>query len=218
MPGMAMSAMTGSALTQLLAGFLLWTVMMVAMMLPTALPAIRMFGTFAEKRVPVVGRVVATSWFILGYAAIWAGYALVAAAGQVVLSRSGLFAPASHGASIALSAALLLTAGAFQFSRLKEACLSQCRSPFPFLLAHWRDGNLGALRLGARHGSYCLGCCWALMGLMWIFGSMNLLWMGALSLFMLGEKIAPARWQVSRVGGVVCLLAGVLVAVKGYGL
>lgn len=209
MPGMA-----ETALEQWLAAFLLWAVMMVAMMLPTALPAIDLFGTLAARRVSVTGHAAPTSLFVLGYSAVWTGYSLVAAAGQVVLSRWGILAPASPGARAALSAALLVTAGAFQFSSLKQACLTQCRSPFPFLLAHWRDGDRGAFFLGARHGSYCLGCCWAMMGLMFISGSVNLLWMGVLSLFMLGEKLAPARWRVSQGAGVLLILSGIAVGVR----
>lgn len=207
----------GAPLEQFTAAFLMWAVMMVAMMLPTAVRAIDVFGSFATKRRSATGSAAATSWFVLGYLAVWTAYSVLAAAGQVVLSRASLLAPTLQSTSVGLSAALLFAAGGFQFTPLKDACLSQCRSPFPFFLAHWRDGVWGALGLGVRHGSYCVGCCWALMGLMFVFGSMNLLWMGGLSLLMLGEKIAPASWHLSRGAGVVFILWGLFVAARLLG-
>jgi predicted metal-binding membrane protein len=205
---MAMLGMAGAPLEQFAAAFLLWTVMMVAMMLPTAIPAIDVFGRFARKRVSALGSAPATALFVSGYVAVWTAYSAIAAAGQVALSRT----PALHRGSVVLGAALLLLAGTFQFTSFKDACLTQCRSPFPFFLARWRDGALSAFLLGIQHGSYCLGCCWALMALMFVFGAMNLLWMGALSVFMLGEKIAPPSWQLKRGAGVVLILWGFFLA------
>jgi predicted metal-binding membrane protein len=214
MPGMAMSGATGTASTQFAAAFLMWAVMMVAMMLPTAMPAIDIFGDFAGKRMSTTGSGPPTWLFVLGYVAVWTAYSLVAASGQVVLSRSSLLTPTVQSTSVVLSASLLVLAGGFQFTRLKDACLTQCRSPFPFFLANWRDGNAGAFVLGMKHGSYCVGCCWALMGLMFVFGSVNLLWMGALSLFMLGEKIAPASWRLSHGAGLLSILGGLFLGAQ----
>ncbi len=208
-PGMA-----GAPWEQFTVAFLIWTVMMVAMMLPTAVQAIDVFGSFARKRMSAIGSVPATTLFVLGYVAVWTAYSAVAAAGQVALSRASLLAPTLQSTSVVLSAALLLSAGIFQFTSFKDACLTQCRSPFGFFLAKWRDGDLAAFVLGMRHGSYCVGCCWALMGLMFVFGAMNLLWMGSLSLFMLGEKIAPASWHLNRGAGVVLLLWGIFLATR----
>lgn len=206
-PGLA-----GTPAEQFSVAVLIWTVMMVAMMLPTALQAVDVFAAFARKRGTAIGAAPATALFVLGYVAVWTAYAVVAAAGQVALSRAALLAPALHSTSTALSVALLLSAGVFQFTAAKDACLTQCRSPFPFFLAKWRDGNSAAFGLGLQHGGYCLGCCWALMGLMFVFGAMNLLWMAALSLFMLAEKIAPARWQLNRAAGILLILWGVFLA------
>jgi len=208
-PGLA-----GTPLEQFAAAVLIWTVMMVAMMLPTAVRSVDVFGSFARKRMSAIGSAPATSLFMLGYVAVWTACALFAAAGQVALSRASPLTAPLQSASVLLSTALLLLAGGFQFTSLKDACLTQCRSPFPFFLANWRDGELAAFVLGMRHGSYCVGCCWALMGLMFVFGTMNLLWMGALSLFMLGEKIAPARWRLDRGAGVVLILWGILLAAR----
>lgn len=205
---------SGAPVEQFAAAFLLWTVMMVAMMLPTAARAIDVFGGFARKRMSAVGSAPATALFVSGYVAVWTAYSAFAAAGQVALSRASLLAPTLHSTSVVLSAALLLLAGTFQFTSAKDACLTQCRSPFPFFLANWRDGDRAAFVLGVRHGSYCVACCWALMGLMFVFGAMNLAWMGALSLFMLGEKIAPASWRLDRGAGVVLILWGVFLATR----
>ena len=211
---MATPGMAGAPFEQFAAAFLIWAVMMVAMMLPTAVPAIDVFGSFARKRMSAIGSAPATSVFVSGYLAVWTAYSVLAAAAQVALSRASLLAPTLHGTSVVLSVALLLLAGTFQFTSLKDACLTQCRSPFPFFLANWRDGDWSAVMLGMRHGSYCIGCCWALMGLMFVFGAMNLLWMGALSLFMLAEKIAPASWRLSRGAGVVLILWGTFLATR----
>jgi predicted metal-binding membrane protein len=204
----------GAPLEQFAAAFLLWTAMMAAMMLPTAVRAIDVFGSFARKRMSAFGSAPATALFVSGYVAVWTAYSAFAAAGQVALSRAALLAPTLHSTSVVLSAALLLLAGTFQFTSLKDACLTQCRSPFPFLLANWRDGDRAAFVLGMRHGSYCVACCWALMGLMFVFGAMNLVWMAALSLFVLGEKIAPASWRLNRGAGVVLILWGVFLATR----
>ena len=211
---MATPGVVGAPLEQFTAAFLIWTVMMVAMMLPTAVRAIDVFGAFARKRMSAIGSAPATSVFVLGYVAVWTAYAAFAAAGQVALSRTSLLAPTLHSTSVVLSVALLLLAGTFQFTSLKEACLTHCRSPFPFFLANWRDGDWSAFMLGIQHGGYCVGCCWALMGLMFVFGAMSLLWMGALSVFMLCEKIVPARWHLDRGAGVVLIVWGVFLATR----
>ncbi len=210
----ATPAMAGAPWEQFTAAFLLWAVMMVAMMLPTALPAVDIFGGFARKRMGVIGSAPPTFLFVLGYVAIWTACSIFAAAGQVALSRASLIAPTLQSTSVVLSVALLLLAGTFQFTSLKDACLTQCRSPFPFFLANWRDGDFAAFMLGVEHGSYCVGCCWALMGLMFVFGAMNLIWMGALSLFMLGEKIAPESWHLNHGGGVVLIIWGIFLATR----
>jgi predicted metal-binding membrane protein len=212
MDHMAMPAMVPGLPQQLVAAFVMWSVMMVAMMLPTALPAVTMFGNLARRRSAQTGSASPTALFAAGYVAAWTGYAAVAAVGQVILARAALLTPMLQSASIALSAVILLAAGAFQFTALKDACLTKCRTPLAFFLAEWRDGKAGALTLGLKHGNYCVGCCWALMAVMFVVGAMNLFWMGALTLFVLGEKLAPARWRFRHVAGVVLVLWGLAVA------
>jgi predicted metal-binding membrane protein len=212
MDHMAMSAMAPRLPEQLLAAFVMWSVMMVAMMLPTTLPAVTVFANLARRRGLQTDSVSLTVVFVAGYVVAWTGYSAAAAVGEVALSRMALLTPMLQSASIALSAVILLGAGAFQFTSLKDACLTKCRTPLAFFLAEWRDGKAGALALGFKHGSYCVGCCWALMAVMFVVGAMNLLWMGALTLFVLGEKLAPARWQFRHVAGVVLVLWGLVVA------
>ena len=205
---MLMPAMTPGLTEQLIAAVGMWSVMMVAMMLPTALPAVTVFDGLSRHRAPNVRPAVCTGLFIAGYLAVWTIYSIVAAAGQVALSHAALLTPMLKSTSQALSIAILLAAGVFQFTALKEKCLTQCRTPFAHFLAEWRDGKAGALVLGLKHGSYCVGCCWALMAVMFVVGAMNLLWMAALTVLMLMEKVAPARWQVSQMtGGALVLLA-----------
>ena len=213
MAAMAMPAIPPSLPAQFLAAAVMWSIMMVAMMLPTALPAVAIFDNLAQRRAVQTGAAaVSTSLYVVGYVAAWTAYSLVAAGGQIALSRAALLTPMLESASLVLSAVILLTAGAFQFSALKDACLSKCRTPFAFFLAEWRDGAAGALRVGFKHGSYCVGCCWAVMAVMFVLGAMNLAWMAALTLFMLGEKVAPARWRVREISGGLLLLWGLWVA------
>jgi predicted metal-binding membrane protein len=189
----------------LLPAFGMWSVMMAAMMLPTEMPAVSVYLALAARRHPARSATVPATWFVTGYLAVWLAYAAAAATAQSML------APAVN-ASAALNAAILLTAGVFQFSRAKNACLTRCRSPLAFFLTEWRDGNAGALKLGLRRGSYCVGCCWALMALMFVVGTMNLLGMGVLVIFMLGEKLAPPGWRLGPIAGAVFVLCAAVAA------
>lgn len=211
MAGMAMPAIAPTLPEQTLAAFVMWTVMMVAMMLPTALPAAAMFENLTRRRGLHSHAASATAFYGAGYVAAWTGFSTLAALGQVALSRAALLTPTLQSASITLSAAILLAAGAFQFTLLKDACLTKCRSPLGFFLAEWRDGKAGALVLGIRHGSYCVGCCWALMAVMFAVGAMNLLWMAGLTLFVLAEKLAPTHWHLRHVAGFALVLWGLVV-------
>ena len=209
---MMMPAMTTGLAKQFITAFAMWSIMMMAMMLPTALPAVTVFDGLSRRRAPQRRSAVTTGLFITGYLTAWTGYSVVAAAGQVALSHAALLTPMLKSTSQVLSVAILLAAGAFQFTALKEMCVTQCRTPFAFFLAEWRDGKTGAFVLGLKHGSYCVGCCWALMAVMFVVGAMNLLWMAALTLLMLMEKVAPARWRISQVTGAALLLSAVTLA------
>jgi len=187
-----------------LAVFIMWAIMMAAMMLPTATPMVSVFGTLNKSR----GEARRTVAFVAGYVALWTAFGAAATAAQWALQASGLLSPMIVSMSPVLSAALLMIAGAFQFSPLKHACLRACRSPLGFLLTDWRDGLWGAARMGIRHGLYCLGCCWALMALLFVGGAMNLLWIAALTLLVAMEKLAPKGDILAKALGAFMIGAG----------
>ena len=182
--------------------FLMWAVMMVAMMVPAASPVILLFAEINRRRNEHQGTFVSTGQFLLGYLTVWTGFSVLATLAQWGLLTTALVSPMMESTSKALDGGLLLAAGLFQFSRLKYACLAHCRSPMGFLATEWRDGSGGAFKMGLKHGGYCLGCCWTLMGLLFAFGVMNLLWVAVISGFVLLEKIISANQLISRLGGI----------------
>ena len=195
----------------LLAAFAMWALMMVAMMLPSASPMILFYARFATRS-GMTGGARAALLFALIYVAIWAAFSLLAALLQAALVASGaISAMALAFGDRRLAGALLLAAGLYQLSPFKQACLATCRSPLDFLLRRWRPGLGGALRLGAVHGLYCLGCCWGLMLLLFVGGVMNLAWIAALALLVLAEKVAPRRLRLSLwLGGALALSGATL--------
>ncbi len=184
------------------AAFLLWMVMMAAMMLPAAMPWVLFFSTLSHDRTGDTPRF-SVGMFVGGYLVAWTGYCLVAAAAQQWLQNRALLAGHDLRVGAAAGGLLLITAGLFQWSSWKESCLRHCRTPLSFFLAEWRDGPTGAFRMGWRHGLFCLGCCWALMALSFALGVMNLLWMAAMTLILCVEKIAPRGDRAGQAFGVV---------------
>ena len=186
----------------------MWIVMMIAMMLPASAPMILLFLRLAERR-HASGRAVApTGAFVLGYLLVWTGFSLLATAAQWGLHSAALLSPNLALLSPTAGAAVLVAAGAFQFSRLKWTCLSHCQSPLDFLGTHWREGTRGAVVMGLEHGTYCLGCCWALMLLLFVGGVMNLTWIAVLTMFVLAERIVAKGRYVSWAAGTVLVLWG----------
>jgi predicted metal-binding membrane protein len=181
--------------------FLMWVIMMVAMMVPAASPVILLFAEINRRRNEQPGTIVATGQFLLGYLTAWTAFSVLATLAQWGLLTAALVSPMMESANKALGVGLLLVAGLFQFSRLKYACLAHCRSPIGFLATEWRPGAWGAFLMGLKHGAYCLGCCWALMGLLFVFGVMNLFWVAGLSAFVLLEKVTPASPWIGRLSG-----------------
>ena len=182
----------------------IWLMMSVAMMLPTAAPAVDVYVRLTRRVEARAGRVAA---YVTGYLGAWGALAVVAGTAQVALGQA--VADQAQGLPAGLvPGALLLLAGLYQVTPLKQACLALCRNPLAFFLSHWREGAGGALGMGLRHGAVCVGCCWALMGLMFVSGAVNLAWMAALGLVMLLEKVAPAAAPVGRVAGLAMALAG----------
>jgi predicted metal-binding membrane protein len=188
--------------------FAMWTVMMVGMMLPSAAPAVLIFARVARSGPEPDRPVLRAYLFAAGYLVTWAAFSAVATALQSVLARAAWVTPMMETASPWLAAGILFVAGAYQWSAAKRNCLGRCRSPAAYITEHWRRGAWGALRLGAAHGAYCVGCCWALMGLLFAGGVMSLPWIAGLSLFVLFEKLGPASVWVDRVTGAALVLAG----------
>ena len=188
--------------------FFMWWVMMVAMMLPSAAPMILLFATVNRKQRETGHPHVATSIFVVGYLAAWAGFSLVEVLLQRGFERTGIVSPMLVGTNVIFGGVLLLAAGVYQVTPIKHACLRHCRSPLAFLSTHWRRGVRGALRMGLMHGAFCVGCCWLLMGLLFFGGVMNLYWIVGLALFVLFEKTVPAGHWLGYATGVALLVWG----------
>jgi predicted metal-binding membrane protein len=188
--------------------FAMWAAMMIAMMLPSAAPAILLFAALMRTRASAPA-IASTAVFAAGYVLVWTLFSVVATVADVALQRAALTSPAMRSTSGVLAGVLLVSAGVYQLTPLKNACLRHCRSPIQFFTRHWRPGTAGALRLGLLHGGYCVGCCWALMGLLFLGGVMNLLWIAAIAAFILVEKAAFVGTPVGRVAsGAGMVLAG----------
>ncbi len=184
----------------------MWAIMMCGMMLPGAAPMLLTYER-VSARIPR-GHLMRTALFAVGYLALWMSFSLAGAATQVGLHAGGMLSHPGASTRPLLSATLLLLAGAYQVSPLKQACLRRCRTPMGFVLTEWRPGARGALVMGLRHGTECVLCCWALMGLAFVLGTMNLLWMGALTALMLAEKALPGGRRMGLVAGYALLLWG----------
>jgi predicted metal-binding membrane protein len=188
--------------------FLMWAAMVLAMMLPTAAPMVLAYGELAETASAARERAVSPLVLAAGYLTVWLVFAVVAALLQRSLIGLALLGPDLVAASSLLSGAIFIAAGAYQFSPLKQACVTVCRQPFPYLLAHWSIDPGRIFRIGVSQGLHCVGCCWALMLLMFAVGVMNVAWMAGLGLIMAVEKLAGARF--SRAVGIVLIATGVV--------
>lgn len=196
-----MPAMMHWGATDLGLVFLMWAVMMAAMMLPSALPMVQMYARSAEGQGEYRnGRL--TGAFVGGYLAVWTAFSAAATLAQWGLLELRLITPMMESASNGLSGTLLVAAGLYQFTPLKHACLNKCRTPLGFLLSEWRPGPGGAFVMGLRHGTYCTGCCVMLMLLLFVLGVMNLLWILVLTLVVLTEKLLPPDllWPSRAIG------------------
>jgi len=191
--------------------FLMWAVMMVAMMLPSAAPVTLLVASIARRRREAgAAPGISTAPFVLGYLAVWLAFAATATLLQWGLDALGMLSETMALASTVLAGSVLIGAGIYQWTPLKQACLGHCRSPLQFLMHHWRDGALGAFVSGARHGVFCLGCCWMLMALLFVGGIMNLAWIAGIALIVLLEKTLPWGGWMERATGIVLVVWGVL--------
>ncbi len=186
--------------------FVMWSAMAVAMMAPTFLPTLATYDDLVQG-----GAAPGLSVLLTGYLVVWLGFAVLATGAQLGLAGLGLIDPLGGSTNSLLTVALLAGAGAYQFSTLKEACLSKCRRPMAFFMQHWDEGPL---RMGVRLGGLCLGCCWALMALAFVGGTMNLLWMGAAMVLMTLEKLPEIGRVLTRPLGFGLLAAAGVVALK----
>lgn len=209
-----MPAMTGWDGRDLLLVFFMWAVMMIAMMLPSAMPLLLLVTKINHGRFGRNRALLGTGVFALGYLAMWTGFSALAALAQWALLEARLVSPMMESASPWLSVALLAAAGAYEFTPLKNACLARCQSPLGYLMTGWREGISGAFAMGLRHGAYCTGCCWLLLALLFVFGVMNLAWIAALAIFVLLEKLLRRPAWFARAAGATLLAWGALLAVQ----
>jgi len=181
---------------------LMWAAMVLAMMLPSASPMILTYAEIADTAARKGERIVSPIMIAAGYAVVWLGFAAVATLAQLAFSRAALLDTGMTSASALFSGTIFIGAGLYQFSALKHACLTQCRQPFPFFFAHWETTSRGVFRLGLKQGLYCLGCCWAMMVVMFAVGVMNVIWMAALAIAMTLEKIGSGNRLTYGLGAV----------------
>lgn len=206
----AMPGMTSSSGAYLFWLFVMWAVMAVAMMLPTALPLVLLFGRFWRGRHPALGVGGPTAQLVLGYLAAWFAFGAVGGVLQFGLEQADVVTPVmGELRSAAVGGATLVGVGLFQLTPLKTACLSRCRSPLMALMTRWRSGRRGPFLMGLDNGFYCVGCCWALMLVMFVAGVMNLAWMAALTVLMTLEKVVQRGDLLARGSGVALVGAGV---------
>ena len=208
MPGMVMPELHEWGPSTALLLFVMWTVMMVAMMVPSAAPMILAFLAVNQRRQAVDRPLVPVGIFLLGYLTVWTGFSAVATLAEWRLHQAALLSAAMAATSPALNGGLLIVAGIFQWTPLKRTSLKGCRSPLSFLMSEWREGTAGAFVMGLRHGAYCVGCCWVLMALLFVAGVMNLLWVAIIALFVMAEKISPKGELLAHVAGIALIIAG----------
>lgn len=194
--------------------FAMWWVMMIAMMTPSAGPVILLYATIRHKH-DAASRAAIDAWiFLAGYLVTWAVFSLAAVLAQWALERFGLLSMAMASTSTLLAGGILIASGLYQFTPLKRACLRFCESPLLFLSRHWQSGARGALRMGFRHGSYCVGCCWFLMILLFVGGVMNLVWVAGIALYVAAEKLLPFGRRLSHAAGAALVMSGMIVLVR----
>jgi predicted metal-binding membrane protein len=212
--GGAMMVSAAATGPYLLSAFVMWLLMMVAMMLPSAAPMILVYGRLARGARAQGAALAPTAIFASVYLATWAAFSIAAALAQLLLIRTGFVSEMTLAfGSRRIAGALLVAAGLYQLTPLKRACLESCRSPMSFLMRLWRPSWTGAARLGLAHGLYCMGCCALLMALLFVFGVMNLAWVAALSLFVLIEKALPFGNRIGTYAGMVAVCVGAAIMI-----
>jgi predicted metal-binding membrane protein len=196
----------------------MWSVMMIGMMTPAAAPTILIYARLRRQNALGDSPLAATGYFAGGYFLAWTGFSIAATAGQWLLERGALLDTTLRVADTVSGGILLMVAGLFQLSPLKNACLRQCQSPLLFIQRHggFNRGRAGSLALGFELGLYCVGCCWALMALLFVGGIMNLLWIAAIAVFVLAEKLVPRLAILSRLTGAALIAAGIALIAQAF--
>ncbi len=205
--GMSMDPTDWSART-IMETSAMWLLMMAAMMLPAMAPVMSVYAGISAKEDSGARLALRIGLFTISYFILWAGFSVAAAIIQMMLRGSDLFTMGGTVATPLMAGILALIAGAYQFTPIKDACLKHCRHPLHYLLQHWKPGLAGAFPVGARHGLYCFGCCVAFMGLMFIFGAMNIWWMAVIAAYFLAEKILPKAELWGRITGALLIAGG----------
>jgi predicted metal-binding membrane protein len=214
--GMVMPQMRAWGVADVALLFLMWTVMMVAMMIPSATPMIVVFSTIHRRRHEQEQPTVPVTVFLAGYLVVWAAYAAAATLAQWGLHAAALLSASMATTSAVLGGVLLIAAGVFQWTRLKQVCLANCRSPLSFLMTRWREGARGAFVMGLDHGMYCVGCCWMLMTILFVAGVMNLAWVAVVAVVVLLEKVVPGGERIGRLAGIVLVVAGLVMTSSAW--
>jgi len=191
--------------------FLMWAVMMIAMMLPSAAPMLSTYARIASSR--ETSRAYHVWMFAAGYLAVWTAFSLAATVLQYALQNAAIISGSLRTTSLA-GGIILAAAGIYQLTPLKNKCLRRCRTPIGFLMANWRDGAAGAFTMGLEHGALCTGCCWMLMALLFVAGVMNLAWVAAISVLVLVEKAAPFGRAIALASGFAMIAAGLVLAIR----
>ena len=186
----------------------MWAVMMAAMMLPSAAPMLLLHATLARRQGERGEPAAASGAVAAGYLTTWVAFSLAATTLQYALEQAALLSPMMQTSSRVLAGAVLITAGLYQWTPLKQACLRHCRSPLDFVMTHWRPGTRGAFAMGLRHGAVCVGCCWMLMLLLFVGGVMNLAWIAGIALFVMVEKLSPAGHWIALGAGLLLIIWG----------
>ena len=210
----SMPQMNSWNLNDFLAIFIMWSVMMTAMMIPSAAPMILVFASVYHKRKLSGNDFVPTWIFLLGYLLIWTGFSFLAAFLQWLLHHYSIISPELKLISPVSSGIVLLAVGIYQFTPMKNVCLKNCQNPLNFVMGSWREGSLGAFIMGIHHGLYCLGCCWILMLLLFVAGVMNLIWVAMIAVLIFLEKIIPSGKWFIRISGILFAAWGFILIIK----
>lgn len=204
------------SLSQWIIVFMMWWIMMIAMMLPSASPMVLLYARVlrhAQKNNRIIQFAIPTTAFVSGYLVSWSGFSIAATTLQWLLEQNDWLSLKMISNNAWLSAGLLITVGFYQLTPLKSACLRHCRSPAEFISSHMKNGHWGALQMGIEHGIFCVGCCWFLMLLLFVGGVMNLLWIAILTLFVLSEKVLPQGRFFSRFAGYFLIIWGTVILI-----